>query len=201
MQRSLRRAAFCLMAICTTPALPAHAENADAAMLSGLQGTYTSSGAEPWYGGYGFREFVFSDGNWSLTFTHALDPDMAQRTFLFRTGGSYALGESSDVVTGAFNTVFREDWKHVTLLTADAGIVQAFGMADCGLQPNLETDISATGCAAWRPVAVCGEDHDLFAMDDTGLRFGVRPADNDMCSAEKTPTALLPAVTKRQIAE
>lgn len=39
--------------------------------------------------------------------------------------------------------------------------------------------------------ASCGVDHDLFALDDTGLRFGVRPADNDMCSEDKTPTALL----------
>ena len=70
-------------------------------------------------------------------------------------------------------------------------------MADCGLTANLEADISESGCAAWRPVADCGEDHDILALDGTGLRFGVRPDDNDMCSAEKTPTALLPAVIRR----
>jgi hypothetical protein len=71
------------------------------------------------------------------------------------------------------------------------------GMVDCGLTLNLETDISETGCAAWAPVALCGEDHDLLALSDAGLHFGVRPADNDMCSADKTPTALLPAVVLR----
>lgn len=71
-------------------------------------------------------------------------------------------------------------------------------MGECNLTVNLEADISQTGCAAWRSVAVCGEDHDLFALDATGLRFGVRPADNDMCTPDKTPTALLPAVVKRQ---
>jgi hypothetical protein len=176
---------------------PARAETADAAALSALSGTWESAGAEPWYGGYGTREFVFSNGNWSLTFIHALDPDMTMRTFQFRTGGSYAVGAESDAVPGAFRTQFDEDWKHLTLLTPDAGLAEAFGMGDCGLTVNLEADISDTGCAAWRPVAVCGEDHDLFALDATGLRFGVRPQDNDMCTEDKTPTALLPAVVKR----
>jgi hypothetical protein len=76
-------------------------------------------------------------------------------------------------------------------------IVAGMGMADCGLTLNLETDISETGCAAWAPVAVCGEDHDLLALTDEGLHFGVRPADNDMCTADKVPTALLPAVVLR----
>ncbi|OYW62233.1 MAG: hypothetical protein B7Z31_01610, partial [Rhodobacterales bacterium 12-65-15] len=150
-----------------------------------------------WYGGFGHREFVFADGNWSLTFTHALDPEMTLRTFQFRTGGTYAVGEASAKVDGAWRTVFQEDWKHLTLLTPDPALAQAFGMAECNLTVNLEADISDTGCAAWRPVADCGEDHDLLALDATGLRFGVRPADNDMCSADKTPTALLPAVTQR----
>ena len=191
----LAPAALALAFLSALPPGPAAAD--DAATLSTLHGTFTSAGAEAWYGGFGFREFVFADGKWSLTFTHALDPDMTQRTFQFRTGGTYTVGAESDAVPGAFRTVFDEDWKHLTLLTEDPALVQAFGMADCALTPNLETDISETGCAAWRPVAVCAEDHDLFALDDTGLRFGVRPADNDMCSADKTPTALLPAVIRR----
>jgi hypothetical protein len=185
-------------AACLTALAPAEAKAADAATLSTLQGTYESAGAEPWYGGYGTREFVFANGQWSMNFIHALDPDMTLRTFQFRTGGSYKVGAASDVVQGAFRTQFNEDWKHLTLLTADAGLASAFGMADCGLTVNLEADISLTGCAAWRPVAVCGEDHDLLALDATGLRFGVRPQDNDMCTEDKTPTALLPAVVKRQ---
>jgi hypothetical protein len=178
-------------------AAPVRAQTADAAALSALTGTYESAGAEAWYGGFGTREFVFADGKWSLTFIHALDPDMTLRTFQFRTGGSYSVGAESDAVPGAFRTRFNEDWKHLTLLTPDPALAQAFGMADCGLTVNLEADISQTGCAAWRPVADCGVDHDLFALDDTGLRFGIRPADNDMCTEDKTPTALLPAVVRR----
>jgi hypothetical protein len=179
------------------PAVPALAGTTDSAALQSLHGTYISPRVEEWYGGYGTREFVFADGRWSLTFTHALDPAMTMRTFQFRTGGAYRVGEPSPVVDGAFHTVFDEDWKHVTLLTAVPEIVAGMGMADCGLTLNLETDISATGCAAWAPVAVCGEDHDLLALTGDGLHFGVRPADNDMCTPDKTPTALLPAVVLR----
>jgi hypothetical protein len=174
---------------------PSHA--GDRAALEALTGTFHSASVEEWYGGYGTREFVFADGQWSLTFIHALDPAMTQRTFQFRTGGAYAVGQESEAVPGAFQTVFDEDWKHLTLLTPVPGIAAAMGMADCGLTVNLEADISETGCAAWRPVADCGEDHDLLALTDEGLRFGVRPADNDMCTADKTPTALLTAVVAR----
>ncbi|HSF64151.1 MAG TPA: hypothetical protein VLA78_07170 [Paracoccaceae bacterium] len=182
------------LATLTLTAAPAAA---DPGALQTLSGTWASPAPEPWYGGWGQREFVLSGGQWTLTFTHALDRDMTQRTFQFRTGGAYRVGAPSDVVPGAWRTAFDEDWKHVTLLARDPGLVAAMGMADCGLVPNLETDISDTGCAAWRPVADCGTDHDLLAQEGTGLRFGVRPADNDMCTPDRTPTALLPAVQRR----
>jgi hypothetical protein len=202
MEYAMSRSILAALALaCLGSAAPAPAETTGPATLSTLRGTFASQGAEAWYGGFGFREFVFADGRWSLTFTHALDPDMTQRTFQFRTGGAYAVGAESEAVPGAYRTVFQEEWKHLTLLTTDPALTQAFGMADCGLTPNLEADISATGCAAWRPVEVCGEDHDILALDATGLRFGVRPDDNDMCSAPKTPTALLPAVIRRTAAE
>ncbi len=187
--------ALAVAAMLTMPAL-AEAE-LDRAALASLNGTFHSSSVEEWYGGYGTREFVFSDGQWSLTFIHALDPAMTQRTFQFRTGGAYAVGEESTAVPGAFHAVFDEDWKHLTLLTPVPEIAAAMGMAECGLTLNLEVDISKTGCAAWRPVAVCGKDHDLLALTDAGLHFGVRPADNDMCTPDKTPTALLAAVVAR----
>lgn len=185
--------------LCAAPAVvPADTGGwADATTLATLAGTWASPAPEPWYGGFGTREFVFRDGAWSLTFTHALDPAMSVRTFRFRTGGGYEV-KGPGAVAGAFHTVFDEDWKHVTLLTPDPGLAAAMGMAACGLTVNLEADISETGCAAWAPVAVCGEDHDLFGMNpEGGLHFGVRAADNDMCTPDKTPTALLPAVVAR----
>jgi hypothetical protein len=170
---------------------------ADAATLAALHGTFESTAPEPWYGGFGTREFVFADGQWSLIFTHALDPDMTMRTFQFRTGGGYRVTGPSAAVPGAFEATFDEDWKHLTLLTAEPEVIAGLGMAGCGLTVNLEADISATGCAAWAPVAVCGQDHDLLAMDEAGLYFGQRPMDNDMCTPDRRPTALLMPVTAR----
>lgn len=164
--------------------------------LQTVEGAFRSAAPEPWYGGFGTREFIFADGQWQLVFTHALDPAMTLRTFQFRTGGPFEIGAPSETVAGAYRGVFHEDWKHLTLLTDNPEIVAGMDMAGCGLTFNLETDISETGCASWRPVAECGEDHDLFAMDETGVYFGVRPADNNMCTPEKTPTALLPVVAR-----
>jgi hypothetical protein len=165
--------------------------------LEALQGNYASTAPESWYGGFGTRQFSFDRGNWGLTFTHALDPDMKMKTFAFRTEGPYTVGDASKVVAGAYDAVFTENSKYVTLLTDDAKIVEAFGFSNCGLKYNVEVDISKTGCAAWKPVAACGKDHDLLALDAKGLYFGVRPADNDMCTPDKRPTALLVPVSKQ----
>jgi hypothetical protein len=188
------RLALALTCALTAPAI---AGSEDRAALQTLHGTWHSPVVEEWYGGFGTREFVFADGQWSLIFTHALDRAMTRRTFQFRTGGAYRVLAPSDAVPGAFHTVFDEDWKHATLLTPVPEVAAAMGMSDCGLTVNLEADISDSGCAAWAPVAICGEDHDLLALSADGLRFGVRPADNDMCTADKLPTALLPAVVPR----
>ncbi len=179
------------LALLATPAA------ADPAAVMALHGTVRGPRAEPSYGGFGTREFVFADGHWSLTFVHALDPAMTQRTFQFRTGGAYRVAGPSAAVPGTWHTVFGEDWKHLTLLTTVPELAAAMGLADCGLTVNLEADISASGCAVWRPVSECGQDHDLLALSPEGLHFGVRPADNDLCTADRVPTALLPAVVAR----
>lgn len=191
---STTTAAALALAMLATPAL---AESfLGAAEIEAASATYRSAAPEPWYGGYGTREFVFANGEWQLTFTHALDPAMTMRTFAFRTGGPFEIVGASRIVEGAFDGTFDEAWKHVTLLTENADVIAGMGMADCDLTYNLEADISGTGCAAWRPVSVCGEDHDLIAMTEAGVQFGVRPADNDMCTADKRPTALLPVVAR-----
>lgn len=165
--------------------------------LAALSGEWTSPAPEAWYGGYGTREFRFGGGMWELRFTHALDPQMKAKTFVFRTGGKYRVGEASPHAAGAYETVFGEEWKKLTSHLADPALVEAFGLAGCGLAAGVEKDISLDGCANWKPVAQCGEDHDLLAMRDGMLHFGVRPADNDMCTADKRPTALLGPVVKR----
>ncbi|MCE3001996.1 MAG: hypothetical protein LW860_04720 [Xanthomonadaceae bacterium] len=165
--------------------------------LRTLQGRYTSVAPEPWGAAYGFRDFAFDRGRWSLRFTLSLDAAGRQPVFTFRTGGGYRVLDASTRVPGAFDAVFLEEAKRVTLHADDPALAAAFGLDRCGLAVGVEQDISVRGCAGWKPVVQCGEDHDLLALDaDGGLRFGVRPADNDLCSADKRPTALLPAVRR-----
>jgi hypothetical protein len=117
--------------------------------------------------------------------------------FEFRTHGTYYVGVKNSDVQHAFNTLFTEDAKFVTLLTRDEALAEKFGFGPCGLAHEVEKNISVTGCANWKPVAMCSQDHDLLAIDAKGgLYLGVRPMDNDMCSASKRPRALLPAVLK-----
>lgn len=184
--------------VVATLAAPAPvAAGADAERLQRLDGRYASAAPEPWGDAWGFREFHFDGGRWSLRFTLSLDPAGRSPVFSFRTAGGYRVLAPSAIVAGAYEAVFFEEAKWLTLEADDPALAAAFGLDGCGLVPGVEKDISATGCALWKPVAICGEDHDLLALDaDGGLRFGVRPADNDLCSADKRPTALLPAVRR-----
>jgi hypothetical protein len=165
--------------------------------LSTLSGTYASTAVEAWYGAFGTREFTFGQGRWALRFVLALDPAMKAKVFEFRTQGPYYVGQASKTVPGAFEALFIEDAKFVTLKASDVQLIKAFGLAECGLRADVEKDISVQGCAGWKPVAVCKEDHDLLALTDAGgLQFGERPKDNDMCTPAKRPQALLPPVLK-----
>ncbi|HEV7264814.1 MAG TPA: hypothetical protein VGN83_07840 [Falsiroseomonas sp.] len=186
--------AACCLPAGADPAVAQPARPGDRATLESLSGVFASAAPEPWYGGCGTRRFGFENGRWSLVFTHALDAGMQRPTFVFRTQGAFRVGAPSTTVPGAFEAVFFEDAKLVTLLTTDAAVIRAFGFAGCGLVARMEVDISARGCAGWKPVAICREDHDLLALSAEGLHFGVRPRDNDMCTPDRRPTALLPAV-------
>lgn len=167
--------------------------------LENLSGTYKD--IEPYaYGdAFGQRVFTFDEGNWTLEFTLGLDPNLENQVFQFRTYGSYRIVEASASVDNAYNAEFGEDKKFLTLKTDNPQLIEAFGFASCGLTPFEEKDISENGCSLWKPVSECPIDYDLLSLDGNGLLyFGQRPADNDMCSADKRPTSLTPPVTKVQ---
>jgi hypothetical protein len=166
-------------------------------VLEHLSGTYAD--AKPYnYGkAFGKRVFTFNKGKWSLIFTLSLDAEMKVPVFTFRTFGKYQLQEKSSTVADTYNAVFFEEKKFVTLKTSDENLIKAFGFTSCGLTPNVEQDISITGCSAWLPVKECPADYDLLSLDKDGkLYFGQRPADNNMCSQDKRPTQLTPPVIK-----
>ena len=112
-----------------------------------------------------------------------------------RQVGPYKISGSSAAVEGEHDAIFYEDVKFVTLRTTDAKLVEAMGLAGCNLKRDIKIKISTTGCARWKRVAACRADHDLLAIDAVGdLLFGVRPADNDMCTPDKRLKVLLSAV-------
>jgi len=165
--------------------------------LENLSGTYMDLTPYAYGEAFGQRIFTFDKGTWTLNFTLGLDPNLENKVFEFRTVGTYSVLNPSSVLDNAYNALFLEDKKFLTLKTDDPALIQAFGFSDCGLTPNEEKDISATGCSAWAAVTECNEDHDLLSLDDEGLLyFGVRPPDNNMCTEDKRPTSLTPGVTR-----
>jgi predicted small secreted protein len=190
--------ALTLAALTTTACATGAATHASQSELAALQGTFTSTQGEDWgRGTYGFRTFTFDQGRWTLDFTLALDPQMKSRVFGFRTVGTYSLVGPSKALPDTFEALFLEDKKFVTLYAAEPAIAPGFGLAACNLTVGQEQDISATGCALWKPVSVCNQDHDLLSLEKPDqLFFGVRPDDNDMCTPDKRPTRLLPAVVR-----
>jgi hypothetical protein len=168
------------------------------AALEKLSGTYADPAPYNYGKAWGKRVFTFDKGKWTLLFTLGLDPELKMQVFTFRTAGTYTVIGKSKSVDGAYEANFSEDKKWLTLKTDDANLVQAFGFAACHLTKDVEKDVSLTGCSAWKSVATCPMDHDLLMLDQDGkLYFGNRPADNDMCTPEKRPTSLTPAVVKK----
>ncbi len=167
--------------------------------LETLRGTYADPAPVDWgRGTYGVREFTFKNGRWTLSFVLALDSAMKAEVFSFRTYGSYKVIGKSATIPGAFDAIFFEDKKFLTLLTPSPDLARNFGLSTCSLRPGEEKDISDTGCALWKPVELCNEDHELLALDGDGqLYFGIRPEDNDMCTSNKRPTRLNVPVTKK----
>lgn len=177
---------------------PAAKPDAARKKLETLSGTYADPKPYAYGTAWGHRTFTFDKGAWTLVFTLSLDPAQKMQVFQFRTVGTYTVGAKSKAVPGAYEAVFSENRKYLTLKTEDQKLASAFGFADCGLTPNQERDISETGCAAWKPVRLCPADHDLLSLDaQGGLSFGERPRDNDMCTPDKRPKKLTPPVVKQ----
>jgi hypothetical protein len=77
------------VAACLTLASPVASDpTAHRAALQALHGTFHSPAVEAWYGGNGTLEFVFSDGQRSPTFTHAVHPAHTATTLRLKGGAS-----------------------------------------------------------------------------------------------------------------
>jgi hypothetical protein len=156
-----------------------------------VKGIYGSPKAESLGNGtYGTRTITLAGNTWDLHFTLHLDSALTMPVFTFHAKGTYKLEGPSATVVGAQNAVFYFDKKYVTLHTANADITKNFGFAACNLQVGKEQDITDSGCSFLVSKAACGQEYDLLKADGNQLFLGIRPAQGDMCAAERRPTAL-----------
>jgi hypothetical protein len=136
--------------------------------------------------------FVNTADHWDVVFAIFGDKACAKRKSMIHLAGAYTIGAQSTTVPGAWEGNFTFEARDIT--ADDAKNAKAIGKL-CGIKkmkPGKAVDIYQKGCAKMglQPVAACGGDYDLVALDGDRVEFGVRPADNDMCTAEKRPTAL-----------
>lgn len=107
--------------------------------------------------------------------------------------GPYELSGPSPTVNGATLGRFAFSKKTVKAhMAAASGFLASEKGCGAGTFPeNAAVDIGATGCAGLgqRPITQCGQDFDLVFLEGDTLTFGERPADNDMCTEAKRPTA------------
>jgi hypothetical protein len=133
-----------------------------------------------------------AEGRWDLTAATFSDAACTKRKSALHLGGAYAFGGQSTNVPTAWEGNFTFEARDLT--ADDAKTAKALGKL-CGIKKmkaGATVDLHAKGCPklGLRPAADCAADFDLVALEGDVLRFGVRPADNDMCTAEKRPTAL-----------
>ena len=151
--------------------------------------------------GGGFSlDFEFTASEWKLDYVTYAEPACATRMVTVHIEGPYELGARSAQVSSAYDAVFRFTRKTVTAHSAGAvGFLSGLPMCTGPFEVGVARDIGASGCAGLgqRPIAACGQDYDLVSVEGDALRFGQRPADNDMCTAEKRPSALAPVSSQR----
>jgi kynurenine formamidase len=161
------------------------------ASYKNISGNWISESVEP-VGSFGFRtrEFRFKNRDWQIEAVFYADKEKSKPLFSFVGEGKFQIGGKSNIVGAATEAEFSFSKKKLKLLTDDAEVIKNFGFGDCGLKKGEFKDISDAGCGNFTSVSVCGKEYDLVAIENGILRLGSRPADGNMCSAERRPKSL-----------
>ena len=191
---------FCLLAACAqTPVeAPQPSDTTDEEVPfteADLEGTWESGCVDPG-NGQGFTlQFDLTDSAWDLDYTTHTDASCADPFMTVHIEGPYELGSASAAVDGAREGTFGFTAKSVTPHSAAAAgfLASADGCDREGFVAGESADLS-TGCAGigQYPLADCSADYDLVHLEESGLRFGARPADNNMCTPQARPTEMSP---------
>jgi hypothetical protein len=137
--------------------------------------------------------FDIGASTWKLDYVTYGDDACSTPFATVHIEGPYELGGASPTVAGATLGRFAFSKKTVTAHVAAASGFLA-GPQGCGagsFPENVAVDIGGAGCAGLgqRPLAQCGQDYDVVSLEGDSLTFGARPADNDLCTEDKRPTA------------
>jgi hypothetical protein len=152
--------------------------------------------------GQSFRlAFDIDAEDWALDYVVFGDAACGGEFLTVRIEGPYKITGPSASVSGAFEARFGFATKTIT--PASAAAAGFLGSeAACGggaWAAGSATDVFASGCPGLGqyPQAQCEADYDLVALSGDELRFGARPADNNMCAEGRRPTALSAAPVRR----
>lgn len=154
-----------------------------------VKGHWKSAGAEDMgNGSFATREFTLTNNTWDLVFTIYADKELKVPLVAMNFSGGFKTTGNSKTVAGASEALFEFKKKTITLHAKDAA--KGFGMDGCGLTVGAPLDVSKNGCSFVGSVASYGKEFDLLKRDGEQLFFGARPADGNMGSEDKRPTAL-----------
>jgi hypothetical protein len=133
---------------------------------------------------------------WDLKIETYGDAACTKRKSALHLAGTYVFGNET-ATPGVWEGNFS--WTARDYTADDKKTAKAFGKL-CGIKKvkaGETVSIHEKGCAkmGFKPAADCPTDYDLVTLDLDNLRFGARPADNDMCTVEKRPTTVDTAVS------
>jgi hypothetical protein len=146
-------------------------------------------------------DFQLTAARWDLDYVTHGDDACAAPLVTVHIAGPYTLERPSAQVDGAWEARFGFDAKtirpEVDGLRDHLNSLEGCGGAD--FQTGVAQDVYAAGCPAFGqyPRSSCAADFDLVKLDGDALHFGARPADNNMCSPERRPTALSQVANRR----
>ena len=164
-----------------------------------VAGHWTSDCAPTPDGKHFTMDFHNTADHWQLAYVVFGDAACTSKLVAVDVTGPYEIGAVSPTVAGAREAVFHFDRKTIT--PAIQPLADALNGMDCGggFAVGAPRDIYDHGCAGFGqyPRAACSADYDVVWREGDQLRFGARPADNNMCTPDHRPTALSPLVLHR----
>jgi hypothetical protein len=194
---NVRRAASILavsLAAAGCSSSTASAPDDSAAVASAMVGGWQGSCFDAGNGQHAQLTFQIQEGRWAVDYVVYGDAACTAALGDVHIAGPFQILEPSPVVAGAHDGIFSFDTRTITP-KAQAFADYLSTLSGCGAggwKVDATQDVFETGCTPLGsyPRSTCTADYDVVKVGSDTLQFGLRPADNDMCSADKRPTML-----------